>query len=324
MSQALFVRWLLPERLVLRNLLFIALAPGLAFAQPGGRLQEFEVVSIKPSAGFTPADLASGRIHLGMRISPGRVEIGFTPLKSLIALAFRVEPEQVSGPDWMATSQPFDIVAKMPEGASREQVPEMLRALLVERFKLSAHAGTKDQPVYALVAGRNGPRMKESAPDKHPTVPNPKTPITADYESGDSHVMATGKGNSGIAFISGGAGGEMKVSMANGLAHLEVSDMTIDGLAKILMPQFDRPVVNMTGLKGRYEFMIDVPANSYATRSRAVVSPRGDSLSAPLQEDLSNSSIRASLAKLGLELDKRTAPVSVVVVDHVEKMPTDN
>ena len=85
-------------------------------------------------------------------------------LADLIRVAYRVKPYQLSGPDWM-TAERFDVLAKMPEGATREQVPEMLKALLAEPFKLAVHRESKEHAVYALVVGKGGPKLKESAPD---------------------------------------------------------------------------------------------------------------------------------------------------------------
>ena len=56
----------------------------------------------------------------------------------------------------------FDIAARLPEGATKDDVPEMLRALLVERFKLAAHREKSEQPVLGLVVGKGGPKLKES------------------------------------------------------------------------------------------------------------------------------------------------------------------
>ena len=119
----------------------------------------FEVASIKPAPPIDRAKIMAGKLHLGMTVDAARVDIGNLSLADLIRTAYRVKAFQVSGPDWMAT-QRFDILAKMPEGATKEQVPDMLQALLAERFKLAIHRETRSMPVYALVAGRNGPRLQ--------------------------------------------------------------------------------------------------------------------------------------------------------------------
>src|ERR1019366_4635921 len=133
-----------------------------------GQTPAFEVASIKPSEPITPAMVASGKLHAGMKIDGKRVDIGNFGLMQLICKAYDVKAYQVTGPSWLKTvglaGQRFDIVANLPEGATREQVPQMLQALLAERFKLVIHRESKDQSVYAMVIGKGGLKIEESQP----------------------------------------------------------------------------------------------------------------------------------------------------------------
>ena len=97
-------------------------------------------------------------MHPGTKINPARVDVGSTPLNSLIAQACRVKLFQVSGPDWLGDAR-FDIQATLPAGSSAEQVPEMLRSLLEHRLKLAFHQETKEFSVYTLVVGKDGPKL---------------------------------------------------------------------------------------------------------------------------------------------------------------------
>jgi uncharacterized protein (TIGR03435 family) len=146
----------------------LALAAGAALGQAPAAAPAFEVASIKPAAPLDANAVMSGKLHLGMRTDAARVDIGYLSLADLIHLAYRVKPFQISGPDWMG-GQRFDIQAKIPEGASTDQVPEMLQALLAERFKLAVHRENTEQAVYALVVGKGGSKMKDAVPD--PDVP---------------------------------------------------------------------------------------------------------------------------------------------------------
>ena len=74
---------------------------------------------------------------------------------------------QISGPGWL-DSERYDIVAKLPRGATKAEFMVMLQNLLAERFKLTLHREKKDLPMYALVVGKNGPKMKESVEDARP------------------------------------------------------------------------------------------------------------------------------------------------------------
>ena len=113
-----------------------------------GQTPTFEVASVKPSEPITPAMVASGKLHAGMKIDGKRVDIGNFGLMQLICKAYDVKSYQVSGPSWIMgaglAGQRFDIVANLPEGATKEQVPQMLQALLAERFKLVIHRESKE------------------------------------------------------------------------------------------------------------------------------------------------------------------------------------
>lgn len=81
--------------------------------------------------------------------------------------AYGVKNYQISGPPWLDTER-FSIVAKAPPGAAKEQVLVMWQNLLAQRFQLKLHRETNDIPIYELVVGKNGPKLKESAPDPEP------------------------------------------------------------------------------------------------------------------------------------------------------------
>ncbi len=139
------------------KLLVIVLLLGAAFAQTA----RFDLAIIKTALPLAALRAAGRMPHDGMRVSADRVEFESAPLSYLIRLAYKVEDYQVSGPDFMDRAR-FDIVALMPGGAAAEQIPEMLQALLAERFKLVVRKETNEQTVYALVVGKEGPKMKES------------------------------------------------------------------------------------------------------------------------------------------------------------------
>src|SRR5580692_10751750 len=112
----------------------LLLAASAAFAQTPAAPLAFDVASVKLA---TPdqAKIMAGQQHIGLKVENNRVEIGISSLSELLGMAYKVKYYQVQGPDWLgATGQRFDILAKMPEGATKDQVPEMLQALLAERF----------------------------------------------------------------------------------------------------------------------------------------------------------------------------------------------
>src|SRR5437867_4409787 len=132
-----------------------------------GQPLAFEVASVKPAVApaaepmFCIVPCTAGE---RLTIVGSRVDIRFTSLHQLLVTAYRIKPHQLSGPDWMR-SQRFDIAAKMPEGVSKDRLPDMLQNLLAERFKLSIHRESNPQSVYALVVGKNGLQLQESTAD---------------------------------------------------------------------------------------------------------------------------------------------------------------
>src|SRR5581483_6279173 len=97
-----------------------------------------------------------------------RVDYGGLTMNRLLAVAFRLQPYQLpKGPSWWDSDR-FDMLGTMPEGATQEQVPEMMQWLLVERFCLVAHGETKEMQAYALVVGKEGVKMKPADPADDP------------------------------------------------------------------------------------------------------------------------------------------------------------
>jgi uncharacterized protein (TIGR03435 family) len=301
----------------------LVLLAGALLAQTPAPAPAFEVASIKPAAPLDRGQLLSGQMHVGMKIDAARVDLGSMSLADLIRLAYRVKAYQVSGPDWMA-SERFDVLAKLPEGASSAQVPEMLQALLAERFKLAVHRESKEHAVYALVVGKNGPKLKESAPDAD-------APATTD--DANPQVRVSGRGENTQVSISGGQIGTAHMTVGpNGTMHLEAPKMNMAAFADTLSRFFDRPVVDLTELKGTYQVAMDLSMVDLlnAARTMGIMAPgmgagRGAAQPpADAASDPGGLSITAAVQQLGLKLEPRKVPIDFVVVDHLEKAPTDN
>jgi len=313
----------------------LVIAACAAFGQTSAAPLAFEVASIKPSPAITPAMIQSGQLHAGMKIDASRVDIGNFSIAALIAKAYDVKSYQISGPDWLTamSAQRFDIVAKMPEGTNKDQVPEMLRTLLAERFKLTIHRENKEQSVYALVVGKGGHKMKEAEPlpVAPATAPDGGPAPPASTGSNQVSINTTAKG----AEVSDGQGGKQKMSMgADGKSmHIENSRVTMAAFAESLTPMVDRPVVDMTELKGFYQIEMDIPMEELMAIARKAGAPiptggpgGGDAGRAPADAAVepSGGSVFTTVQKLGLKLESRKSAVSQVVVDHAEKAPTEN
>jgi uncharacterized protein (TIGR03435 family) len=146
--------------------------------------------------------------------------IQWYPLKSFLSEAFKVKMDQIVGPSWLE-SDCFTVIAKIPEGATKEQLPAMLQTVLAERFKLTAHKESRPRRGYALVVAKNGPKFKES-----------------DLNSSSVREHA---GQVRFGFGAGPQKGAIK------------GNMTMAALAHHLSTTMHDPVQDLTGLKGTYD-----------------------------------------------------------------------
>src|SRR5215470_4774129 len=187
-----------------RLVVVAAMAAATVSAQ---QLPTFEVASVKASSPFDVQKVMSGQQRIGIRMDAGRVAIDGLPLSDIINTAFRVKSYQVTAPSWLANgmSAPrFDIHATLPAGATTEQVPEMLQALLAERFKLTYHREKREQPVFALMVAKGGPKLPESPPD--PPEGAPATAAGAPPSAGSGPSGLIGRGGSTVRMAPSGRG----------------------------------------------------------------------------------------------------------------------
>ncbi|MGA3237561.1 MAG: TIGR03435 family protein [Bryobacteraceae bacterium] len=290
---------------------------GAALAQTPAAPLTFDVASVKLGA-IDQAKIMAGQQHVGLKVEGNRVDIGISSLSELIGMAYKVKFYQIQGPDWLTpTGQRFDILAKMPEGATKDQAPEMLQALLAERFKLTLHRTSKETQVYALIIGKNGLKMKETPPDV-PVAP------TGDDAPKDTNMKITGTQEKGMT-VTNTPAGTQKMTMVDGVMHVEASKMAMSMLAEALSRYVDHPVVDMTELKGNYQVVLDISQEDIRAVMRSVgaAMPAGaggatDTASEP------GSSIVTSVQQLGLRLEARKMPIDMIVIDHLEKLPTEN
>ena len=280
-------------------------------------------------------DAHAGKIpHVGMKIDVQRVDVGYFTLAQLISYAYKVKPYQIAGPDWMKSAH-WDIAATLPEGASKDQIPGMMQALLADRFKLIVHHDRRDMPVLAMEVGKNGVKMAPSPPDPPETnATDEKGTTTYDTGNGKVQVKTTGRmGEGGTTQISGGPAGNVKMSMSNGVMHMESSKVTMESLSQQLTGLLGEPVIDQTGLKGTFVVAVDISMEDLQAiaRSQGMMMPgagtdagSANSSGVPSASDPSGGSVYASIEKLGLKLNKQKLPMDIIVIDHLEKTPTDN
>jgi uncharacterized protein (TIGR03435 family) len=301
----------------------------LAFGQEQ-KPRSFEVASIKPAETLTPALIASGKLHIGMKVDQARVDIGYVSLADLIPIAFKLKPYQVSGPDWLKGSQRFDILATLPEGSNKDQVPEMLQSLLAERFQLKYHRETRELPIYALVVSKSGHKLKGSVPEAEAPAEPPK-------EGAKDNALTLNAGDSKIqirpdpdgATITSPEVGKMKMSLdrESGQMHMEIEKVSMEQFAALLSQLVDRPVFDKTELKGNFQVSLTLSIENLLliARSSGLNLPLPAAGTPGVASDPSGgSSVFASVKQLGLNLEPQKAPAEFLVVDQLEKMPTEN
>jgi uncharacterized protein (TIGR03435 family) len=255
------------------------LALGIAFLAPAAALWS----QPGDNAGkFAVATIRPSRPDemLSVAVNGRRFSTTQASMKDLIAYAYMLHSRQITGgPAWLETDK-FDVIAET-DHSDRLNQPEarkMVQQLLADRFQLAFHRGRKELSVYKIVSANERPKL-----DKSP---------------GDSN----GFGTFGFPML-----GEMVVKNA-----------TIAELANFLQRYvLDRPVLDESGIEGRYEFKLDWTADESQFIGRA------DQLPAPSRSVEPPDLFTAFHEQLGLRLVPKKDPVPVLVVDRVEK-PTEN
>ncbi len=297
-----------------RNLFPALLSSAALFAQAQAQTQapappftprpEFEVASVKPSA---PSD--NVKVNIGVKVDGAQVHYTYFSLQDYLRLAYKVKAFQISGPDFLASAR-FDIDAKLPSGATREQVPEMLQSLLAERFEVKLHHEAKEFPVYGLIVAKGGLKIQ-------PVAQTPED-ILADAKK-TTEVSATGSAQGTMVNYGNGS----YFSFSNN--KIEVRKLTMANLADMLARFVDQPVVDLTDLPGKYDFTINLTDEDYTTMMIRVALSAGVQLppqALKLLEGASDQSLYAGLRAQGLTLEKRRAPLDTLIIDHSLKSPT--
>jgi uncharacterized protein (TIGR03435 family) len=285
---------------IIKSAFFTIVAAAVAFGQDQPPRAEFEVASVKKSATPEP-----GQFNMGVHIDGAMVNCTYLSLKSYISMAYEVPDTRISGPDWL-DSEKFDIVAKLPTGG-RDQLRAMIQSLLADRFKLVLHKDSKEFPVYALVVGKNGLKLKESPPDAE-----------TDAAPGRGNVNVDVAGGRGGTVVSLGPG----AYISYGLNKLEGKKVPMANLVDSISRFVDRPVVDMTNLTAKYDLTLEYSIDELRNLVRASGTDPRQIPDIPGMDP--TISIFGSLEAVGLKLEPRKAPLDILVIDHIEKTPTAN
>ena len=214
-------------------------------------------------------------------------------------------PFWVTG-SFSASADFFDISARAPADTSIDQMRLMMQTLLADRFHLVTHYVTADAPVFALVLAKHGvtgPHLRLHPPSDSCAVPESNPPSAAATQSAPPAMDDLPPVCGVIAHVPSSAPGQHFGGRAIPLSLLASTVPTMTGLAA--MP---RPVVDRTGLSGLYDFTLTWMHDSSGDEAVA---------------DNTANFHEALKVQLGLQLKPSRAPISFLIVDHVER-PSEN
>lgn len=290
-------------------------APGVEKLLPAAPARQFEVSTIRPSK---PDTRENGGIRGGM------VNVQGMTLKELISFAWDINPIDTEGlvnaPAWLDKDK-FDIVAKVAgddaaNGSAKapemdiEELQELLRGLIAERFKMQTHTEPRPVTAYALVAA--GPKIKPAADPtsrmncKEGVGPDGKDPRTT-YPVRNRLMWCQNMTMTEFA--------KQLQYVANGFIYY--------------------PVVDRTGLKGGFDFSLNFSSvqqmmpgsgggGGGSGAGSAAGSPAGNSVLPASDPNGALSLFDAVKTELGLRLEKEKRTEQVLVIDHIEEQPTEN
>jgi uncharacterized protein (TIGR03435 family) len=250
----------------------------VASGQSTDKVPSFEVADVQASKSTNPNPVKGGFS------ASGRVELPNMTIKQLMMGAYSVQENMITGgPKWLDSDR-FDIVAKAAPNTPHATLFLMLQSLLAERFKLAIHREEKLMPAYALVRGKRALKLEPS------TGGVPGQPDCKWQPSGPGRLQR--------------------------ICH----NMTMADLARQLPgwgpTRVDLPVVDMSELKGPFDFIVEISTPGGRGERR-----EGEQAATP---DLAEITAFDAFEQIGLRLESRKMPMQVIVIDHVERVPTEN
>ena len=251
-------------------------------------VQSFDTASVRPSSSSSPLFTMNGGPGTN---DPSRITYANVPLRRVLLAAFDVRNYQLTGPDWLNTLR-YDITANVPAGATKELLQPMLQNLLVSRFQMTIRHEARELPVYAMVIGKGGLKIKATG-----TGAQPEEQIA---------TVKQQEGKDGLPVLDLGASG-LVIETKNGRARISARAIPLARLADMLSGRLGKPVLDKTGLAGTFDFTL-------------YFRPDGTPLDTAIDPDI----FIAMQEQLGLKLEATRSTVDMLIVDRAEKTPTEN
>ena len=261
---------------------------------------------------------------------PGRIHFCCVGMFSLLMRAYDVEIDQIIGPSWIMDNMGpnlYQIDATMPAGTTKAQFQLMMQNLLVERFHLAVHHETRSFPGYELVVAAGGPKLKESPSDPSAAVAD--TPQTPGRRADGSVILPPGP--------------QMLTSLGRGMVRVQIQEKPIGDLVKAMgrliaqslgadptdFASRKARVVDKTGLTGKYDFTLEFSCAGCSGLIAKMAMGDGVAVDSLASADTGGGGLPnifvAFERQIGLKLVKtKDTPLDVLVVDHVDKVPTGN
>jgi uncharacterized protein (TIGR03435 family) len=244
--------------------------------------QEFEVAEVQVNKLGQPPSVAV--------LPGGQITLRGIPMNALIQFAYKevyLDDYIKGGPAWLGTDR-FDVVAKGPAGASRDAIRLMFQKLLADRFHLTIHREQTTMPVFVMSVAKGGAKLTESAGAGDPQCERSITP--------------------------------------DNVYHRDCHHVTMAYLAEQL-PAFaplyftGRPVLDMTDLKGAYDFRLD-----WTPVAGGLAGLQPPQPGEPAQTfEMGGMTIFGTMERnLGLKLAQRKQSMTIIVIDNVDRVPTEN
>ncbi len=283
---------------------------------------QFEVASVKPAPppegrGISSSTHYDKALYRAVNVT----------LRELVRTAYGLKEYQLQTPSWMETTR-YNISAKVPEAAPRDQVNAMLQKLLVDRFKMEVRREEKDFPSYTLVVAKGGPKLKEAAAEQ------PKAAEAMTDGASQGPVIGLGGGGMGRPGRSGPPAkdkdgfpivskGDFSSTSSNGETKLAVDTQPIDKLAQFLSRFLGQEVVDKTGLTAKYSFHLAFSGE------HAPIPGIGRPAAPPASSDTATDPggpnvFKALQDQLGLKLETGKVRMESLVVEKAEKTPIEN
>lgn len=290
----------MPQTRIIKWIIYAgALSTVAVFGQPPQPLT-FDAASVKSADGKTRGSMRGGP----GTADPGQITFTDVTLYNALLRAYSVKTFQLSAPEWLSTRK-YEVIAKVPPGTTKEQCNVMLQNLLAERFHLTLHHETKELRGYELVIGKAGPKLKPST-ESRPPAPEPTSAPKVDANgfpqlNGPGLIMMEGvKGKAVISYLTARA-------------------QFLSALVEMLSKEFRLPIVDKTGLSGKFDFMLE-----FAPEPPGALPPPSVEVSPDIADQSGPNLITAVQQQLGLKLNPSKVPVDVLIVDHADQIPTEN